>query len=61
MSYTYLVSARTLLYGGYVKILNESNAFYTFDSNPYPVFCNTYPNGGCGQPGGFVLGAVHFF
>ncbi len=61
MSYTYLLSARTLLYGGYVKINNQSNASYTFDSNPYPVFCNTYPNGGCGRPGGFMLGAVHFF
>ena len=61
LSYTYLLSARTLLYGGYVKINNQSNASYTFDANPYPVFCNTYPNGGCGRPGGFVLGAVHFF
>ncbi len=61
VSYTYLLSARTLLYGGYVKINNQSNASYTFDANPYPVFCNTYPNGGCGRPGGFVLGAVHFF
>jgi predicted porin len=61
LSYTYLLSARTLLYGGYVKINNQSNASYTFDANPYPVFCNTYPNGGCGRPGGFILGAVHFF
>jgi len=61
VSYTWLLSARTLLYGGYVKINNQSNASYTFDANPYPVFCNTYPNGGCGRPGGFILGAVHFF
>ena len=61
ISYTYLMSARTLLYTGYVKIQNESNASYTFDSNSYPIFCNTYPNGGCGKPAGFVLGAVHFF
>jgi predicted porin len=61
VSYTYLMSARTLLYTGYVKILNESNAGYTFDSNLYPILCNPYPNGRCGQPGGFVLGAVHFF
>jgi predicted porin len=60
-SYTYVLSARTWLYGGYVKINNQSNAGYTFDSNLYPVFCNTYPNGGCGKPGGFVAGAVHFF
>ena len=61
VSYTWLLSARTLLYGGYVKINNQSNASYTFDANPYPIFCNTYPNGGCGRPGGFILGAVHFF
>ncbi len=61
VSYTYVLSARSLLYGGYVKIRNESNASYTFDTNPYPIFCDTYPNGGCGKPGGFVLGAVHFF
>ena len=61
VSYTYLLSARTLLYTGYVKILNESNAGYTFDSNPYPILCNAYPNGSCGKPGGFVMGMVHFF
>jgi len=61
VSYTYLLSARTLLYGGYVKIDNESNASYTFDGNPYPIYCNPYPNGGCGKPGGFLLGVVHFF
>jgi predicted porin len=61
ISYTYVLSARSLLYGGYVKIRNESNAPYTFDTNPYPIFCDTYPNGGCGKPGGFVLGGVHFF
>jgi predicted porin len=61
VSYTWLLSARTLLYGGYVKINNDSNAAYTFDVNPYPIFCNAYPNGGCGRPGGFIVGAVHFF
>lgn len=60
-SYTYLMSARTLVYGGYVKINNQSNAAYTFDANPYPIFCNAYPNGSCGRPGGFVAGVVHFF
>lgn len=60
-SYTYLLSARTLLYAGYVKILNGSNAAYTFDINAYPILCNAFPNGGCGKPSGFVLGAVHFF
>ena len=48
-------------YGGYVKIRNESNAAYTFNHNPYPILCNTYPNGGCGKPGGIVFGMAHFF
>ena len=61
ISYTYILSSRTLLYAGYVKIQNQSNASYTFDINPYPILCYPYPDGGCGKPGGFVLGAVHFF
>jgi predicted porin len=61
VSYTYVLSGRTLAYAGYVKIRNESNAAYTFNSNPYPIFCDTYPNGGCGKPGGFVMGMAHFF
>ena len=61
VSYTYLLSARTLLYTGFVKIQNESNAAYTFDTNLYPILCNPYPNGNCGKPGGFILGMVHFF
>jgi predicted porin len=61
VSYTYVLSARSLVYTGYVKVRNGSNASYTFDTNPYPIFCNSYPNGGCGKPGGVVLGAVHFF
>ena len=60
-SYTYLLSGRTLAYAGYVKIRNESNAAYTFNHNPYPIVCNPYPNGGCGQPGGFLVGMAHFF
>ena len=44
-----------------VKIRNESNAAYTFNHNPYPILCDTYPNGGCGKPGGFVFGMAHFF
>ncbi len=60
-SYTYLLSGRTLAYAGYVKILNESNAAYTFNHDPYPILCNAYPNGNCGKPGGFVLGMAHFF
>jgi predicted porin len=60
-SYTYLLSGRTLAYAGYVKINNESNAAYTFNHNPYPIVCNSYPNGGCGKPGGFLVGMAHFF
>jgi predicted porin len=60
-SYTYLLSGRTLAYAGYVKIKNESNAAYTFNHNPYPILCNPYPNGGCGKPGGFLVGVAHFF
>jgi predicted porin len=61
LSYTYVLSGRTLAYAGYVRIQNESNASYTFNSSQYPVFCDTYPNGGCGKPAGFVLGMAHFF
>ncbi len=61
ISYTYVLSGRTLAYAGYVKIRNESNASYTFNQNQYPIFCDSYPNGGCGKPGGFVVGMAHFF
>lgn len=61
LSYTWVLSARTMLYAGVVKILNQSNASYTFDVNPYPILCNPYPNGACGKPGGVVLGTIHFF
>jgi predicted porin len=61
VSYTYVLSGRTLVYAGYVKIQNESNASYTFNSNQYPIVCDAYPNGGCGKPGGFVMGMAHFF
>lgn len=61
ISYTYVLSARTLLYAGYVRIENESNAAYTFNSNTYPILCDRYPNGACGKPAGFLVGAAHFF
>jgi predicted porin len=54
ISYTYEMSKRTLLYAGFVKIDNESQASYTFNINPYAV-------GIGGKPEGWVLGAVHFF
>ena len=56
VSYTYVMSGRTLAYAGYVKIRNDSNAAYTFNQNPYPILCDVYPNGECGKPGGFVAG-----
>lgn len=61
ISYTYLMSGRTLLYTGFVKIQNDANASYTFNSNLYPIYCGAYPDGGCGKPAGLVLGMVHFF
>jgi predicted porin len=61
VSYTFPLSSRTLVYAGYVKIDNQSNAAYTFDTNPYPIFCNPYPNGACGRPGGVIAGIAHFF
>lgn len=54
LSYTYSLSRRTLLYAGYVRIDNRSNASYTFAINPYPV-----PIGG--KLDGWVLGMAHFF
>ena len=61
VSYTYVMSERTLAYAGYVKIQNESNASYTFNSNLYPTLCGNFPNSSCGKPGGFVIGMAHFF
>jgi predicted porin len=62
ISYTYVMSERTLVYAGYVKIQNETNASYTFNSNLYPISCGAvYPNSECGKPGGFVVGMAHFF
>jgi len=61
VSYTYIMSGRTLAFAGYVKIRNDSNAAYTFNQNPYPILCGVYPNGGCGKPAGFLIGLAHFF
>jgi predicted porin len=54
VSYTYPLSKRTLTYAGYVKIVNQTNANYTFNINPYQVSYG-------GDPGGFVAGMVHVF
>jgi predicted porin len=54
LSYTYVLSKRTLVYAGFVRIDNRSNASYSLNINPYPT-----PIGG--RPAGLVVGAAHFF
>ena len=54
ISYTYPLSKRTVVYAGYVKIENDSNASYNFGVNNYPTAIG-------GKPGGFILGASHSF
>jgi predicted porin len=54
ITYSYSLSPRTLLYGGYVKINNDTNARYTFNINPYPIAPG-------GKPGSLAFGMVHFF
>ena len=54
ITYSYSLSPRTLLYGGYVKINNDSNARYTFNINNYAIAPG-------GKPGGLAAGIVHFF
>jgi predicted porin len=54
VTYSYSLSPRTLLYTGYVKINNDSNARYQFNINPYAIAPG-------GKPGGLVFGLVHFF
>lgn len=54
LTYTYSLSKRTAIYGGYTKIDNKSNANYSFNINPYPVAPG-------GNPGGLVLGMYHLF
>ena len=54
LSYSYNLSLRTMLYGGWVKIDNRPNAAYTFNINPYPVALGA-------RPSGIVLGIAHFF
>jgi len=69
VSYTYPLSKRTQVYAGYVKLVNDRNAAYTFNINAYTI--NTTCNGtgsatdlACGangKPGGLVLGMIHLF
>ena len=53
-TYSYSLSPRTLLYGGYVRINNESKARYVFNINPYAIAPG-------GKPAGLGGGIVHFF
>ena len=54
ISYTHVLSKRTLAYAGYVLIANGANASYSLNINPFPT-----PIGG--KPAGFVVGLAHFF
>ena len=54
LSYVYSLSPRTLLQTGYMKINNKDRATYTFHINPYTIAPGA-------DPGGLLLGIVHFF
>jgi len=54
LTYTYPLSKRTSVYGGYTQIRNDTNAKYILNINNYPVAQG-------GDPGGFVLGMIHLF
>jgi predicted porin len=54
ISYTYALSKRTLAYTGFVQTLNDTNAAYNFNINPYTVVKDA-------NASGLVVGVVHFF
>jgi len=54
VSYSYPISARTLLYTGYVQLANRANAAYTFNINEYSTAQGARLNG-------VVVGMAHFF
>ena len=54
LTYTYPLSKRTSIYGGYVAIRNDNNAKYVLNINPYPIKTG-------GDPQGLVLGMIHLF
>jgi predicted porin len=54
ISYTYALSKRTLAYTGFVQTLNDTNAAYNFNINPYAVVRDA-------NASGLVVGVVHFF
>jgi predicted porin len=63
VTYTYPLSKRTLLYGGYVMIANAKNAAYNFHVNQITGVC-TGDGQACGdsaRPQGLALGMVHFW
>jgi len=66
VSYSYSLSPRTLLYGGYVRLNNDCNAKYSFNINAYTINTThnvSSPDGTpCnGEPQGLIGGIVHFF
>lgn len=61
ISYTYPLSKRTLTYIGYVTIVNDDGARYTFNINPVMQSAATGGLTGQGKPQGLVGGIVHFF
>lgn len=62
-TYTYPMSKRTLVYGGYVMIDNQKNASANFHVNQITGICtgNGAACGDAGRPQGLALGLVHFF
>jgi predicted porin len=65
LTYTYPLSKRTQVYGGYVKIDNQRNAAYSFNINPYPISTAcTVSQPTCGEngkPEGIAMGLLHVF
>lgn len=63
LTYSYSLSPRTMLYTGYVKILNDQFNPTTFNINSYAISTCKFGDSECsqGRPSGFVLGMVHFF
>jgi len=63
ITYSYSMSPRTMLYTGYVKLLNDQYNPTTFNINSYAISTCKFGDSSCsqGRPGGFVLGLVHFF
>jgi len=54
LTYSYNLSKRTMVYGGYSGITNQQNARWTFGINPYTIAPG-------GDPRSIAVGMVHFF